>query len=178
VSKGEVEFDMPFQFQCPRGHLLEADESQVGQQCQCPMCNDLFVIPAPLGTPAFPAPSNFHFEQSTSPASHPFSPIGSSPRGGPILTNSSPPGILHIPCPQGHELEVPLDMLGQDVMCPHCQTQFRLRDKDSVEYKEKKRKELELKDYKSGQLWMMWAVVVAVVVLLGLAIMIGVSASQ
>jgi hypothetical protein len=75
-------------------------------------------------------------------------------------------------------LEVPPEMLGQDVLCPHCQTQFRLRDKDSVEFKAKRRKELELKDYKSGQLWMTWAIVIGVVVLIGLAVMIGISATQ
>ena len=169
---------MPFQFQCPSGHLLEADESQVGQQCQCPMCGELFGIPAPPSAASFPAPASFHFEQASGPASFPFSPAGSWPQSAPMHAESSQTRFLHIPCPQGHELEVPPDMLGQDVMCPHCQTQFRLRDKDSVEYKEKKCKEIELRDYKSGQLWMTWAVVVAVVVLIGLAVMIGISASQ
>lgn len=168
---------MPFQFQCPRGHLLEADESQVHQQCQCPMCGEMFAIPAPAGA-SFVPPASFSFEPAPGAVSLPFSPAAGSRPRAPAVADSSSPRFLHIPCPQGHELEVPPDMLGQDVMCPHCQTQFRLRDKDSVEYKEKKRKEMELKDYKSGQLWMTWAVIVAVVVLLGLAVMIGISASQ
>ena len=42
---------MPFQFQCPQGHLLEGDKSQAGQQCHCPTCGMLFIIPQPIGAP-------------------------------------------------------------------------------------------------------------------------------
>lgn len=39
---------MAFQFLCPQGHLLQGDESQAGQQCKCPYCETLFVVPAPV----------------------------------------------------------------------------------------------------------------------------------
>ena len=39
---------MTFHFQCPYGHLLAGEESQAGQQCMCPVCTTLFIIPAPL----------------------------------------------------------------------------------------------------------------------------------
>lgn len=46
---------MIFQFFCPQGHLLEADESQVGQQCMCPYCRGAFLVPAPArATPIDP----------------------------------------------------------------------------------------------------------------------------
>lgn len=169
---------MPFQFHCPQSHLLEADESQVGQQCQCPMCGALFPIPAPAGVPeARATPFSFHSAPAAETFSFPNVAQG-APAAHPFEQQSSASRFLHIPCPRGHELEVPPEMLGQDVLCPHCQTQFRLRDKDSVEFKTKKRKELELKDYKSGQLWMTWAIVIGVVVLIGLVVMIGISATQ
>lgn len=80
--------------------------------------------------------------------------------------------LLHIPCPNGHELESPRDMLGQDVLCPHCDVQFQLREKDSVEAKRKRRHEREARDRKVGNLWLNWAIVIAVVVVLGLLVLI------
>ena len=37
-----------------------------------------------------------------------------------------------------HLLLSPADMLGQDVLCPECHVQFRLRERDSVEYQQKR----------------------------------------
>jgi len=67
-------------------------------------------------------------------------------------------------------------MIGQEVMCPHCRVQFRLRESDSVEYKRRKQEELELKDHKSGQTWIMWAIIFAILVLIGLITLMAVSA--
>lgn len=47
---------MAFQFLCPQGHLLQGEESQAGQACQCPMCGMQFLIPAPM-PPAQPQES-------------------------------------------------------------------------------------------------------------------------
>ena len=41
---------MAFQFLCPQGHLLEGDESQSGEQAQCPYCSSVFLIPQPIPT--------------------------------------------------------------------------------------------------------------------------------
>ena len=47
---------MPFQFYCPNGHLLQANEDQIGQSCVCPHCQVEIVIPAPAGyVPSSPA---------------------------------------------------------------------------------------------------------------------------
>ena len=47
---------MPFQFYCPNGHLLQANEDQIGQTCVCPHCQVEIIIPAPAGyTPTSPA---------------------------------------------------------------------------------------------------------------------------
>lgn len=146
---------MGFQFQCPQGHLLEGDESQAGQQCHCPSCGMLFIIPAPIApTAADAAVPNFAGEASA-----------------PSPVAETEPALLHIPCPNGHELEVPPEMLEQDVLCPHCQTQFRLRSKDSVEHRRKRELEMERREYQRGQAWLNWAIAFAVIVVLGLIIM-------
>ena len=47
---------MSFQFYCPNGHLLQANENQIGQSCVCPHCQVEIIIPAPAGyTPSSPA---------------------------------------------------------------------------------------------------------------------------
>jgi hypothetical protein len=84
----------------------------------------------------------------------------------------SGPQMLHIPCPEGHILETPPEMLGEEVICPHCGRQFTLREKDSQEYKRKKKEERERRDIRSGKRWLTWAVVIAALVIMGLILMI------
>lgn len=85
---------------------------------------------------------------------------------------------MHIACPNGHELETPREMLGQDVLCPHCNVQFRLREKDSVEYKRRKAQEIERRDRKAGQMWLNWAIVAAVLVVIGIVGLIVLSSTS
>lgn len=191
---------MTFHFQCPYGHLLAGEESQAGQQCMCPVCTALFIIPAPLA-PAFPASPPFPEPEPTpgadaaaSPSPFPaFDPYERRPAKPqptiapepepPATPQPAPPAptppvvvteseVLHIPCPNGHALETPAEMLDQEVMCPHCQVKFFLRRKDSDEYKQKKRVERARKEQRKGQAWIIWAVVVVVAVLLGLGYLI------
>ena len=86
--------------------------------------------------------------------------------------------IWHIPCPKGHLLETPNDMLDQDVLCPFCETQFTLRKFQSVEETEKRERARALRDELTGQLWLKWAIGIAAVVILGVIIMIAVAASK
>jgi uncharacterized Zn-finger protein len=213
---------MAFQFTCPQGHLLEADVSAAGQQCTCPHCGMLFIIPAPPAAASY-APPIMPYTPATAPNFAPahaqigppqpaplmpattYAPAAfaggySAPPPQPALPNINPTfsaagapavlapsapapvpapvdvvkpaEILHIPCPNGHELDTPRDMLDQEVLCPHCGEQFHLREKDSVEFKRKKQQEAEAKDYKRGKMWLNWAIVVAVLVLIGLAVLI------
>jgi uncharacterized membrane protein YvbJ len=69
-------------------------------------------------------------------------------------------------------LETPEEMLGQEVMCPHCNTQFQLRESDSVEYKRKRDIERERRERKVGNAWFNWAIVCAVLVIIGLIFLI------
>lgn len=184
---------MPFQFYCPQKHLLEAAESHVGQQSQCPICGTAFVIPAPPAavTVAPPIPPPTPARSSPPPPAQ--SPTSSNVfRDSPaaefpapaaeldpvaamrlFLEGSASPALapqepqeelVHLFCPNGHELETPTEMLGQDALCPHCQAQFRLRMRDTTEYKEEQlRKEREF-----NRRALRWAITTAVVVALGL----------
>jgi DNA-directed RNA polymerase subunit RPC12/RpoP len=84
------------------------------------------------------------------------------------------PKMLHIPCPNGHTLETPPEMLGEEVICPHCGSQFMLREKDSQEFRRKKKEDQVKRDIKSGKSWLTWAVVIAAMVVIGLIVMIAV----
>jgi ribosomal protein S27E len=78
------------------------------------------------------------------------------------------PRIVRIPCPQGHELQTPMDMVNQEVLCPICGTQFHLRYEDSIEFKEEqaelRRRKAESLNYAA----MKWSIVAAVVIVLGI----------
>ena len=170
---------MSFQFQCPQGHLLEGDPSQAGQAVKCPTCGMLFHIPAPLAGPvdsesAYGPSFGLPGEQAASRFAHLGAPAAAdeaAPDGGepqtPVMEAPEPPAepeLLHIPCPNGHELETPLDMLEQEVLCPQCNAQFRLRKKDSREYKRKKEETERIKEIKTGNFWLNIAIVAAVLV--------------
>jgi uncharacterized Zn-finger protein len=183
---------MAFQFQCPQGHVLETEESFAGQPCQCPYCGTTFPIPAPPRSAH--SPPHASPPQPAAPPPPSFSPPGAAPApfGAPQVGPGSQPGptpapfkpdtdkpdLLHIACPNGHELETPRDMLGQDVLCPHCNVQFRLREKDSVEYKRRRALELERKERKAGKMWLNYAIVAAVLVVIGIIGLIVASASN
>jgi Zn-finger nucleic acid-binding protein len=149
---------MAFQFMCPRGHLLEGDESQGGQQCRCPQCGMVFLIPMPMPAaveePAYEEPAGF------------------PGFGSAAAEEPDEPQMLHIPCPNGHELETPSDMLGQEVLCPHCNAQFQLREKDSIEFRRKKKAEYERIHRKQANAWMNWAIALGVIVVLAVIGMI------
>jgi uncharacterized membrane protein YvbJ len=82
------------------------------------------------------------------------------------------PQLLHIPCPNGHELEVPPEMLNEDVLCPHCGAQFKLKEKNSVEFIRKQQEEEDKKFAKSGKLWFNWAIVFAFAIVIFLLVLI------
>jgi len=77
---------MAFQFLCPQGHLLQAEESQAGQQCKCPYCESLFFIPQP--SPPTSAPGQ--------PATQQPGPLGAAYQEPeyqePIHQDPAPPG--------------------------------------------------------------------------------------
>jgi hypothetical protein len=83
----------------------------------------------------------------------------------PELEDEIQPKQMHIPCPSGHPLEITNEMLGKTAECPLCGKRFRLRYEDSLEFRRRKAKLQEKQDAKSGQIWLAWAILAAVVVL-------------
>ncbi len=167
---------MTFQFLCPQGHLLQGDEAHMGMQCQCPQCGTAFIIPtveqpgrsevddliAPV--PGFETEPIGPFEGPDGPASADSEIPDQAPSAADSETfavselgsAAAAETLLHIPCPNGHELETPLDMIGQRVMCPHCRVEFRLRREKSIEFLHQQ----ELIDRKRAKFWFQLAVVV------------------
>lgn len=189
---------MAFQFQCPQGHLLEAEETDGGKTCQCPYCGLTLAIPLPAGIPSppmVPPPPQV-------PAA-PLPPVPPPPIAVPPVAPPEPPPIVghqrrptldatdeelsfgeskstettvldirekeelfHIPCPNGHELEVPREMLDETALCPHCNAQFKLQERSSVEYQRKKVIREEQKERHVSNAWLYWIVGISVVVVI------------
>ena len=93
-------------------------------------------------------------------------------------TSADQQSLLHIPCPHGHLLETPREMLGQDAMCPYCQAQFRLRFEDSQEYRQEKVERRERREQKLGRAWLHWTIAAAVIVVLGVILMVWVAVAD
>ena len=152
---------MSFQFECPNGHLLEGTPDQAGQQCHCPTCGMLFLIPEPIAE-----------EPAEDPRWGAVS--GRKKRGLGDLAPAGPK-LLHIPCPNGPELETPPEMLEQEVLCPQCHAQFKLRHKNSVEYKREQEEKLMIKEHRLGSAWLQGAIIIAVLIVIGLGALIAIS---
>ncbi len=180
---------MTFQFTCPQGHLLEGDPAHAGMQSQCPICGTMFLIPQPPGAapdpagefpgvgPAGPSPFSLNLgppiEMAQAPEAAEAAPAVPGPAAPP---EEEPDPIVHILCPNGHELETPMSMVGTDAMCPHCEVQFRLLYEDSTEYREKKRKDREHREAAFGRKALNFAIITAVLVmasLIGLMVFYG-----
>lgn len=80
--------------------------------------------------------------------------------------------IVHLVCPNGHQLETPREMLGQEALCPFCRVQFRLRLEDSIEYRAEKAEDQQRRERRTGQLWLRFAIGAAVVVVLGIILLV------
>ena len=190
---------MSFQFTCPQGHLLEGDPAHAGMQSQCPLCGSLFIIPQPPAVDPYgavapqwtagagdvaPGVPGEAFPQLNVDLPNPGLPA--EPAAGPLVVDAPDAGppeedpnrIVHIRCPNGHELETPMSMVGSDAMCPHCEAQFQLRYEDSLEYQDQKIKEREQRDAAFGRKALQWAIVMAALVIIGLLVMIVVSANK
>jgi hypothetical protein len=178
---------MPFQFYCPQGHLLQGDESQMGQQSQCPMCGSLFMIPMPQPAPGYQGQPGFQghgaaggvmpgaqMPAAPEPEPPPPPPPEPEPAPEPAATHDlSAPQIVRIPCPNGHLLETPSDMFGQQALCPYCNVQFELRYEDSEEYRAQVAEERRLKEEAFSKKMVQWSLYAAgfvVVMLIGMVL--------
>ena len=157
---------MPFEFLCPKGHVLEGDRSQVGSECACPTCGCHFEVPAPL-----PPESINVVSVDPTPA-----PIPDVEPESFDMKKAGDLEIVHIPCPSGHELETPREMLGQEALCPYCNKQFRLRLEKSLEYIREEAEKQRREDLKLSRTWIKISIVLTTLVVLGLAVILLLSA--
>lgn len=80
--------------------------------------------------------------------------------------------ILHIPCPSGHILDVPKEMLGEKAVCPFCRKQFTLKFEKSLEHRREVEKREERIVKKKGKAWFYWSVIALVVTVIGVIALI------
>jgi acetyl-CoA carboxylase beta subunit len=80
--------------------------------------------------------------------------------------------VYHIPCPKGHVLDVREDLLGQQVVCPTCNTFFVLRATDSIEYRREQKRRRQLADERRAESWLKVAIWAAVIVGFSFIVMI------
>ena len=151
----------------------------MGMQCQCPQCGIAFIIPtverprqsagdeliAPSETPQVNLDPMQEFDPAAevgarhqpppdeAKANLDFGEFAVAELGAAVAQES----FLHIPCPNGHELETPLDMIGEQVLCPHCNAKFKLKREKSIEYL----REQEIIDRKRARFWFQLAILAA-----------------
>ncbi len=187
---------MVFQFYCPNGHLLQAEEAQAGVTIACPVCKMEFIIPPPTPQPPTVAPppvtnTGAAGGETLSDLFAPKTPVSDNPldfsaRSSPFIAEetdysaaqfaapktATTVSYLHIPCPSGHILEVTRDFLGEEAVCPQCQKEFVLRFEKSLEYQKEKMQRDTLRDTKMAKAWLMWSIAAAVGVLIFIFILI------
>ncbi len=112
-------------------------------------------------------PESVGLEALESQARDPLGRTGSELDIGELLDESGE-ALLHIPCPNGHMLDVSYDMLGNRARCPHCRVEFRLQREKSIEYL----REQEILDAKRARFWFKLALVAAGVVGVLLLVMV------
>jgi hypothetical protein len=88
------------------------------------------------------------------------------------LDEDDPEILLTLVCPEGHELPTPRDMIGQEAICPHCGTQFQLRFEDTREYQHQREQERIRREMAFGKKMMNFAIISAVVVVMGILVMV------
>ncbi|MDO4570646.1 MAG: hypothetical protein Q4D38_09705 [Planctomycetia bacterium] len=80
--------------------------------------------------------------------------------------------ILHIPCPKGHVLEVPRDMIGEKARCPYCKTIYSIEFEKSLEYRKEQQELREREEARLGRIWLTRAIIATVLVVLFIILMI------
>lgn len=77
-----------------------------------------------------------------------------------------------IPCPKGHVLDVREELLGQQVVCPDCNTFFVLRATDSLEYRKEQKRRQRIADERRAESWLKIAIWAAVIIGLSFIVML------
>ncbi|GAB4133267.1 hypothetical protein JCM17478_07790 [Thermopirellula anaerolimosa] len=96
----------------------------------------------------------------------------------PLESAAVGPEALHIPCPAGHVLETPQDMLGRDAMCPFCGQVFRLEYRNSLEHRREQEQRASREAERAARFWLQWAIAAAIVTVGGLILLIVLAAQR
>ena len=70
---------------------------------------------------------------------------------------------LRIPCPNGHILHATRDMLDEEAICPFCEEQFELKERNSLEAIEKREMLSEQREERQERMFLYWGIGVMVV---------------
>ena len=70
---------------------------------------------------------------------------------------------LRIPCPNGHILHATRDMLDEEAICPFCEEQFELKERNSLEAIEKREIFSEKRQEKHERVFLYWGIGIMVV---------------
>jgi hypothetical protein len=65
---------------------------------------------------------------------------------------------LQIPCPNGHILHATRDMLDEEAICPFCEEQFELKERNSLEAIEKREILSEKQQEKQERILLCWGI--------------------
>ena len=79
--------------------------------------------------------------------------------------------ILHIPCPRGHVLEVPRDMIGERVRCPYCKAVYTLQFERSLEARKEQAERDAVEEARLGKVWLIRAMIAGILVFLFIILM-------
>lgn len=83
------------------------------------------------------------------------------------------PRLLHVRCPQGHRLEAPCTLDGQDVVCPYCSERFPFSYENSDEFEADRQRvpEADERTHSTGRAtWREWALIALIMASLGVVV--------
>ena len=195
---------MVVKFQCPGCEWLEVDDEDIGHTVICPFCKrELWIDPQLAGrrvpetatqseAPAMlPFDSSAALQEPTSQATEADAPRihrrsnpkievpdVEAPQKKPSPIGLDEPTLYHIRCKCGFMMEVPLEMLGTEAMCPECEHPQRLDLRRTVEQQRKTEFESIQEQNRLGKFWLNTAIVIATLVVVGIILLTVISLSD
>lgn len=106
----------------------------------------------------------------------PAAPVAATPAAPTAPIALQPDGQKHyrIPCPNGHNLKVGPAMIGQQAVCPTCNTVFVIRLEDSREYQREQEALRQQKEAEDAEKWLkraIWSAVFIGASLIGMTVL-------
>lgn len=148
---------MSFEFYCPKGHLLEGDDEQLGTQGRCPLCRVLFTFPT---TTLVARRKKLRHEAISSDDGTGADGAAVAPAAGEVPQAPFVPErrMIQVLCPNGHVFNTLEDLLGNEAVCLKCKTRFTPSVERSVSYLRTKHRYEKQKGEVQGRFWIGMAV--------------------